>query len=167
MPKRMEIGDEIYAWNFPEELKEFKERVKKADKELEDRKRITFYMEVGYQRSHSPKIKLFYKNTITKFKPMEMGGQPVYKDKYIQFVPYRTNEGELLSRCITANPEQVAFLDMKEGFIREEDKPLTPLQKKTLEARKLKEELEKLKGVKEEGKQPVVKKEPVKATSKK
>jgi len=145
MSKRMEIGDEIYVWDTLDKLNEFKDRVKNAREEVKEKGFILFYMDSWYQNLRSPKAKMFYKNTITKFKPMEMGGAPIYKPHYVYFVPFKNNDGKLLSRCRTSNAEEIAFLDMKKGVVREDSRELSPYEKQIVETQKLKLEVEELK----------------------
>ena len=153
MTKRMEIGDEIYVWDTLDKLNEFKDRVKNVREEIKEKGFVLFYMDSWYQSLRSPKAKMFYKNTITKFKPMELGGAPVYKPHYVYFVPFRNNDGKLLSRCKTSNSEEIAFLDMKKGIVREDARELTPYEKQIVETQKLKQEVEDLKKTMEDKKE--------------
>jgi len=152
MAKRMEIGDEIYVWDTLDKLNEFNDKVKNAREEIKEKDFVLFYMESWYQNLRSPKAKMFYKNTITKFKPMEMGGAPIYKSHYVYFTPFRNNDGKLLSRCRTSNAEEIAFLDMKKGVVREEARELSPYEKQVAETQKLKQDLEELKKTMEDKK---------------
>lgn len=139
----MEIGDDIYVFDTLDKLNEYNERVEKARVEVKENGFILFYMEEWYQNMRSPKAKMFYKNTITKFKPMELGGAPVYKPHYVYFVPFRNNEGKLLSRCKTSNAEEVAFLDMKKGVVREVNRELSTIEKMAKKIEELESKVEK------------------------
>lgn len=142
--KRLEIGDELLVWDAKAKRDEFDKKVKEARKELEDKKFIVFYVDKKYKWHYKKKPRFLYKQTVTKFRPIEMGGAPVYKDHTVSFTLTRSADGKELSRCKTSNPEEIAFLDMKEGIVREEDRELTPYEKQAKELAELKAEKEKM-----------------------
>jgi len=142
--KRLEIGDDLYPWNTLERTNEFLDRVEKAREELRDKKRITYFIDKSYKWSYKKRPSFLYKQTVSSFRPLELGGAPRYKDHKIQFIVVSVN-GRELSRFITSNPEEVAFCDMKEGIVREENRELTPMERNQLEKLRLEKEVAELK----------------------
>lgn len=119
-------------------------------------KTITFYQTKDYRYNFSPNTKIKYKEVIDRMD--RMTGRPEYKSHYINV---------RLGRVRAADPEQIAFLDIHEGYKRDSDRELSPLEKekKLIEqARIEKEELERkvadMKKILEKG-QELISKTPV------
>jgi len=142
--KRLEIGDEIYVWDNPEKVEEFKRRTEEAREEIKEKGRIVFYVAKSYKFHYKRRPSFLYKQTVTGFKPLEMGGAPKYKDHYINFKEVLFNDGRRMARFITSNPEEVAFLDMKQGIVREEERELSPYEIQILEKKKLEQRVAEL-----------------------
>jgi hypothetical protein len=138
--KEIVVGSEDFVWDDDDIIAEFKERTDKAKKEIkglpEGRKHLVFYLKKGYKTPYSINTRVLYKRTVTKFKT---NGMPVFKGHYLT-----VKQG----RIITSNSEEVAFLDMSKDFIRESERPLTPLEKEKQERMKLERELAILKAEK-------------------
>lgn len=131
--KKPDIGDVLLPWDDLEKWDEFYRRVEEARKEVKAKGRIVFYVDKSYRYHHKKRPSFIYKQTITGFRPIAQGGMPRYKDHRVSFIVVRTADGRELSRCITSNAEEVAFLDMKDGIVREENRELTPFEKMALE----------------------------------
>ncbi len=142
--KRLEVGDELLVWDDKAKRDEFYKRVKEIKKELEEKKFIVFYIDKSYKWHYKRRPRFVYKHTVTGFRPIEMGGAPKYKDHVISFTVTRGVDGTEYSRCKTSNPEEAAFLDMKEGIVREENRELSPFEKQAKELARLKAEKEEL-----------------------
>jgi len=118
------------------EREETRDRIK-AIKEIISRgsnKTITFFQTKDYKYNFSPNTKIKYKEIIDKID--RNTGRPLYKTKNIVV---------RLGRVRTSDPEQIAFLDIHEGYKRDSDRELTPLEKekKAIETARIeKEELE-------------------------
>jgi len=130
---KMDYGDEISVFNEKEKVDEWKKRSRKIEEELknlpEGEKFITFLMKRNYSHSYSLNTKLQYKQTFLGWRTTTVGDLPKFKPHLIHF---------RLGRVKLYDPEQIAFMDMKEGFIREADRELTPYEK----VQKEREELE-------------------------
>lgn len=137
---RLEIGDELPVWNEKDKIQEWNDRTTKAEEELADKKRITFYISKEYRYHYKLAPAFLYKQTVTAFRPLELGGAPRYKDHYCYFKAINMPDGRKLSRCVTSDPEVVAFLDMTNGIVREENRELTPLEQLAIDKKKLEEE---------------------------
>ena len=141
-----EVGDEIFVYDDPKKEKQWREgiaKVKEDIKELpEGGKHITFYMTDSYMRNFSPNTKIPYKHTIKKIRLKD--GVPELKDHNITI-----RQG----RIKTSNAEEIAFLDMKSGFVRARDRKLTAREADKARIDELEEKVKKLMAV-EEVKEP-------------
>lgn len=144
MVKRVEVGDDIYVWDDPRKIDEFLGRVEQARDELYEKHRITYYIANSYKYHYKRRPSFLYKQTVTGFRPLELGGMPRLKDHIIQFIEAVMPDGNRRARCITSNPEVVAFLDMKQGIVREEHRDLTPAEKQQLEKLRLEKKVAEL-----------------------
>jgi len=131
--KEIVVGSEQFVWEDEDKVKEFKDRRKKAKGEVkalpDGKKHLTFYLKRGYNTPYSLNTKVLYKRTIKKFRA---NGLPEYKPHYLTI-----KQG----RIITSNSEEIAFMDMSKDFIRESERPLTPLEKERKERMRLEKEL--------------------------
>ena len=142
--KRVDVGDDIYIWDDPRKVNEFLGRVEQARTELYDRHKIVYYVANSYKYHYKHRPSFIYKQTVTGFKPLELGGTPKLKDHYIRFIEITNADGRRMSRYIAYNPEQVAYLDMKDGIVREEERELTPAERQQLEKLRLEKEVAEL-----------------------
>jgi len=133
----IEYGDTFTVFSKkPEKEKEFYKRVEEAKEELKKKGHITFFMKKWLLWNISSRKG----NTLLKYKDMVIdkdrsSGRPMYKAFYV-----KVERGQ----CRTTNPEWVAFLDMKDGFVREENRELPPLEKSRYELSETRKEKEKL-----------------------
>jgi hypothetical protein len=127
------VGQEFLVFEDPDKKEEFYSRVKEVEKELKTlpkgNRYITFYMTRDYKRNFSPNTRILYKEVVRKIDRVD--GHPHYKPHFISI-----RQG----RIRTSNPEEIAFLDMKKGFVRAEDRELSPLEKEKMELQRIKEE---------------------------
>ena len=85
MAKRVEVGDDIYVWDDPRKVDEYLGRVEKAREELYEKHRIVYYVANSYKWHYKRRPSFIYKQTVTGFKPLELGGTAKLKDHYIKF----------------------------------------------------------------------------------
>lgn len=165
---KLEYGDEIPTWNTEDKINEWHRRIEEVKKELaellEGKKYVCFLMRRAYSHSYSLSTKIEYKQTFLGWRHTPVGDLPKYKPHYIYFK---------LGRAKLYDSEQIAFMDMKKGFIRETDKPLTPYEKIQKEkgdlevrVRELEAEKEFEKSPKEEVEKKEIKKEIKNASAK-
>jgi len=131
---KLEYGDEISVFNEQEQIDEWHKRIKDVAEELtkipKEKRFIGFLMKRAYSHSYSSNTKLLYKQTFLGWRHTPIGDLPKYKPHYIYF---------RLGRAKLRDSEQIAYMDMKRGFMREADRPLTEFEK----LQKEKQELEK------------------------
>jgi hypothetical protein len=79
---------------------------------------ITFYQTRDYKYNFSPNTRIKYKEVIDKID--RMSGRPIYKSHYINVIA---------GRIKTASAEEIAFLDIHNGYKRDSERELTPIEK--------------------------------------
>ena len=149
-------GEIIYAINNIDEYDKYLKKLEETRLELKQlpagQKTVVFYMTREYRYNFSKNTKILYKREVIGFHPVRRS--PEYKSHYIN-----VTEG----RVRTANPEEITFLDLMKGFVREKDRELSPMEKErkdflelkrdkdmlTLEVEKIKEQLRETKAIKE------------------
>jgi len=131
MPDRLQVGDIIYAIQKPDEYAKYLEKVKEVatwqKTQASGYKTIVFYMTREYRYNFSKNTKILYKREIVGFHPVRLS--PDYKSHFIN-----VTEG----RVRTADPEQIAYLDLMKGFVREADRELSPMEKERKDMQDLK-----------------------------
>jgi hypothetical protein len=119
--REIKVGDTQYCFNTPEKVEEFLSKVKDAEKEMKGKpsgeKFVVFYMKKDYAKANRPNTKILYKETVASFHPVTR--MPRYKPHYITI---------LRGNCKTSNYEEIAFLDMFNGFVREGDRELSSIE---------------------------------------
>ncbi len=119
--REVKNGDVQYPFNSPEKVEEFLAKVKDAEKEMRSKpsgeKFIVFYMKKDYAKTNRANTKILYKETVAGFHPLTR--MPHYKPHYITI---------LRGNCKTSNYEEIAFLDMMNGFVRENNRELSSIE---------------------------------------
>jgi hypothetical protein len=119
--KEIKVGDTQYCFKTNEQVEEFLEKAKAAEKEMRAKpsgeKFVLFYMTKEHARSNRTSTKILYKETVVSFHPLTRN--PKYKSHYITI---------LRGTCKTSNNEEIAYLDMKKGFVRERDRELSSIE---------------------------------------
>ena len=127
--KEIVVGTEDFIWDDEDKIADFIERRKEAKKEVRalpsGGKFITFLTKKGYNTPYSLNTKILYKQSVSKFKA---NGLPVYKPHMLTI-----KQG----RIKTSLSEEIAFLDMSKDYIREADRPLTPIELERKKTREL------------------------------
>jgi len=128
--REVKNGDVQYPFNSPEKVEEFLGRVKDAEKEMKGKpsgeKFVVFYMKKEYAKANRPNTKILYKETVVGFHPLTR--MPHFKPHYITMK---------LGACRTSNYEEIAFLDMFKGIVREKDRELSSIELERVEKLKL------------------------------
>ncbi len=119
--KEIKSGDTQYPFNNVERLDEFLGRITGAEKEMKAKpsgeKFVVFYMKKEYAKANRPNTKILYKETVAGFHPLTR--MPKYKPHYATI---------LRGTIKTSNYEEIAFLDMHKGFVREKDRELSSIE---------------------------------------
>ncbi len=133
---KFEVGEDVYTFaNTPTKLKEWKARAVKARVEVENlpegHKHIVFYMTDAYMRNYSANTTIPYKETVTSIRTDGWRKTKLHKITIRQ------------GRIKTSNGEEIATLEMMQGFVRAADRELTPREVDKAEIVELQKKLDK------------------------
>ncbi len=137
--KEIVVGSIKYIWDNEEKVHEYEERIKKAKIEIRNlpkgRRHITFLSKRGYKKTlpllDLEKFDAFMDSEIKKTVNYPLNTKILYKetvvgfraDGFVQYKPHSLTIKQ--GRIVTSNADEIAFLDMNGGYIRETDRPLT------------------------------------------
>lgn len=128
--REVKNGDVQYPFKDVEKLEDFLDRVKNAEKEMKSKpsgeKFVIFYMKKEYAKANRANTKILYKETVSGFHPLTR--MPKYKPHYATI---------LRGSIRTSNYEEIAFLDMHKGFVREKNRELSSIELERVEKLKL------------------------------